>query len=146
MAELVTLDASILVAACRPSERANSEALELLIAVQNRCLPLIEPTLLIIEVAAALARTGTGAEAARKLAHGITQLPRLTLVNLDTRMAAYTAELAARHHLRGADATYAAVALMYGTVLVTLDKEQLKRHPEKLRVLNPAAALARLRA
>ena len=56
------------------------------------------------------------------------------------------AELAARHHLRGADATYAAVALMYGTVLVTLDKEQLKRHPEKLRVLNPAAALARLRA
>ena len=146
MAELVTLDASIFVAACRPSERENSEALELLSAAQNRYVPLIEPTLLIIEVAAALARTGTRADAALKLAHGITQLPRLTLVNLDTHMAGYAAELAARHHLRGADATYAAVALMYGTVLVTLDKEQLKRHPEKLRVLNPASARARLRA
>lgn len=145
MAVLLTLDASILVAACRPAEKGHTEAIELLRAVQNLSLPLMEPTLLIVEIAAALGRSGIRADPARELAGHIARLPRLTLVNLDARLAEHAAELASTHRLRGADAIYASVALLYGATLVTLDREQLKRHPDALRVLNPAAARALLR-
>ena len=146
MALLYTLDASILVSACRPAERGHGDARALMDALQHHATPLVEPTLLIVEIAAALGHSGTRAELALELTQSLTQLPRMTLVHLDTRMGQQAAKLAATHQLRGADAVYAAVALLYGAHLVTLDKEQARRHPQTLSVLSPAEARARLLA
>ena len=52
------------------------------------------------------------------------------------------AGVAAQHHLRGSDAVYAAVALRFGSTLVTLDREQRERVAEALTARYPAEALA----
>ena len=46
-------------------------------------------------------------------------------------------EIAANNRLRGSDAVYAAVALRFGTELITLDREQLGRLPKVLSVREP---------
>ena len=51
---------------------------------------------------------------------------------------------AARYRLRGADAVYAGVALLFGTVLVSRDRAQLERLATALEVWEPERALARL--
>lgn len=144
MAGVLTLDASILVAACRPREAGHRAAASLLAAVRAVGAPLIEPALLPVEVAAALSRTGTEPELARDYALALLGLPRFTLVALDERLARQAADLAARHRLRGAEALYVAVALLYGASLVTLDREQLRRAPPGLVVWRPEQACAHL--
>lgn len=143
MAQLFTLDASVFVASCHRHEPGHAAAVKLLNALRVGGHPLIEPALLPIEVAAALSRTGTEAELARDYACALLALPRFTLVPVNEQLARQAAQLAARHHLRGADALYAAVALLYGANLVTLDREQLQRVPPGLQALKPEAALRR---
>ena len=52
------------------------------------------------------------------------QLPHLLLIPLDETLAQQAADVAAQHRLRGSDAVHAAVALRFGSTLVTLDREQ----------------------
>jgi predicted nucleic acid-binding protein len=52
-------------------------------------------------------------------------------------MADLAVEIAANNHLRGSDAVYTAVALRFGTELITLDREQLKRLPKVLSLPAP---------
>jgi predicted nucleic acid-binding protein len=51
----------------------------------------------------------------------------VVLVPLDSTLAEVAAEIAGQHRLRGSDAVYAAVALRFGALLVTLDREQRER-------------------
>jgi predicted nucleic acid-binding protein len=60
---------------------------------------------------------------------------------LDESLADRAADLAATARLRGADAVYAAVAQQYGTVLVTLDRQQLERLPPVVKTARPADVL-----
>ena len=46
-------------------------------------------------------------------------------------------EFAANSLLRGSDAVHAAIALRFGTELITLDREQLDRLPKVLSVRAP---------
>lgn len=140
MALLLTLDASIFIAACHRHEPGHRDSVALLNALHATGTPLLEPALLPVEVAAALGRTGTKPDQAVAFAHSLMQLPRLTLVALDEGLSRHAAELAARHRLRGADAVYVSVALLYGARLVTLDHEQERRAPAGWGVLKPAAA------
>jgi predicted nucleic acid-binding protein len=71
------------------------------------------------------------------LANELRDFSSLTLVTLDESLADFASEVAAHHRLRGSDAVYAAVALRFGTELVTLDKEQLDRLPNVLAVRSP---------
>ena len=61
-----------------------------------------------------------------------------------TRTAKLAAETAAYHRLRGSDAVYAAVALRFGSLLVTLDTEQGERLKDILSVYSPSQALEML--
>jgi len=56
---------------------------------------------------------------------------------LDGSIADLSVDIAANNRLRGSDAVYAAVALRFGTELITLDKEQLDRLPKLLPVHTP---------
>jgi len=56
---------------------------------------------------------------------------------VDESVADLAVDIAANNRLRGSDAIYAAVALRFGTELITLDREQLDRLPKVLSVREP---------
>jgi predicted nucleic acid-binding protein len=66
------------------------------------------------------------------------------LVSLDTQLAHQASYVAAEHSLRGSDAVYAAVALQFGTTLITLDQEQHQRVATVLVTRTPAEALTEI--
>lgn len=90
-------------------------------------------------------RRGRGDETlARRFAAALTRLPELILVPLDTQLGQQAADVAAQHSLRGSDAVYAAVALRFGSILVTLDQEQHQRVAGVIATRTPSEALAQL--
>jgi predicted nucleic acid-binding protein len=102
------------------------------------------PTLLLVEVAAAAARALDDAALGIELAQSIYDLPGQTWAPLDESLASEAARLGAEARLRGADAVYAAVARLFGTVLVTRDRQQLERLRPLLPTQTPAEALDQL--
>lgn len=137
-----TVDASVFVNAFNPHEQGQAESLAILAAIQERGDPIIAPTLLLPEIAAAVARASDDAEAALDYANATAGLAHLTLVTLTPALARQAAELAATHRLRGADSIYVAVARRYGTTLVSRDDEQRSRGSGVVTCQTPEEALA----
>ena len=133
----VTVDASVFVNAFNPNEVGSDQSLEFITKLRSEGIPIIQPTLFLPEVIAYVARKKGDARLALKLANELRDFSSLTLVTLDESLADFASEVAANHRLRGSDAVYAAVALRFGTELVTLDKEQLDRLPSVLSVRSP---------
>jgi predicted nucleic acid-binding protein len=117
----------VFVNAFNPHERGHAESLQILAEIQERGDPIIVPSLLVAEIASAVARASDDTIGALQYANATAALPHLTLVSLTPVMAGRAAELAATYRLRGADAVYLAVARRYATTLVSRDDEQLKR-------------------
>ena len=103
---------------------------------------MIVPTLLVPEIASAVARASDDSAGAVQYANAAAALPHLTLVTLTPAMARQAAELAATHRLRGADAVYLAVARRYGTTLVSRDEEQRVRGSGVVTCQTPEEALS----
>jgi predicted nucleic acid-binding protein len=104
------------------------------------------PILLLVEVAAAVARRLGDPERVLELSGALHDLPCQTLVPLDEVLLDRAIALAVTARLRGADAVYAAVAQRYGTTLVTLENQQLQRLPPLLRTAGPVDLLRELAA
>ena len=136
-----TIDASVFVNAFNPHEKGHAESLQLLATIQQRGDPGIVPTLLIAEMASAVARASDDSVGAIQYANATAALPHLTLVPLTPATARQAAELAATHRLRGADAVYLAVARRYGTTLVSRDDEQRTRGSAVVPCQTPEEAL-----
>jgi predicted nucleic acid-binding protein len=117
----------VFVNAFNPRERGHAESFQILAAIQERGDPIIVPSLLVVEVASALARVSNDTVGAIDYASAAASLPHLTLVSLTPVLARRAGELAARHRLRGADAIYLEVARRYATTLISRDDEQLRR-------------------
>src|SRR5688572_2610683 len=106
-----TVDASVFVSAFNPHEEGHAASLQILAAIQERGDPMIVPTLLVPEIAAALARATDDSTGALQYAMATAgSLPHLTLVSLTAPVARQAADLVATHRLRGTDAVYVAVA------------------------------------
>ena len=143
---MYTIDASVHVSALASGE-AHSTASQAFLTLAHRYqFPMYCPTLLIVEVAAAVSRALGDAQRATDLSAALNNLPNQTLVPLDTALANHAAELSATMRLRGADGVYAAVASQYGTTLVTLDRQQLERLPPAVKALTPGDALCEVQA
>ena len=138
---MYTIDASVHVSALNPVEAESAASQTFLVQVRQEHIPLFCPTLLLVEVAAAVARTIGDAERAVELMETLRGWPNQTFVPLDEALAAQAANLAAAARLRGADAVYAAVARQYATTLVTLDQQQLERLPPLVKVARPSDVL-----
>ena len=110
--------------------------------LQEQAVPIIVPTLLLPEVAAAISRGRGDEDLAREFANTLSSLPHLMMIPLDDTLARQATNVAARYHLRGSDSVYAAVALRFGSTLVTLDREQRERVASALSTRTPAQALA----
>ncbi len=87
MALLLTIDASVFVAACQPNETGHPASLALLKAMLDADVLLMEPAILPVEVGAALCRAGKDAASAREFAESILALPCMTLLTVDERLA-----------------------------------------------------------
>ncbi len=144
MGSLYTIDASVFLNAFNPFEAGHQDSHRLLAWLQGQAIPVIAPTLLLPEVAAAIARGRDDEALAREFAAALTRLPHLVLVPLDATLARQAAEVAAQHRLRGSDAVYAAVALRFGSTLVTLDRQQRERVDRALSTRYPAEILAEI--
>jgi predicted nucleic acid-binding protein len=142
VASVYTIDASVFLNAFNPYEAGHEESHRLLTQFQEQATPIIAPTLLLPEVAAAVSRGREDENLAREFAIALSRLPHLVLVPLDMALAQQATDLAARYRLRGNDAVYAAVALRFGSTLVTLDREQRERVAEVLTARYPAEVLA----
>ena len=138
-----TIDASVHIHSLNENEPGCKKSQAFLARVERERLEMICPTLLVTEMAAALSRAFDDEEKGMAFAMAVRDLPNLTLVSLDDSLAVAAAELAARHRLRGADAVYAAVVKRYQTMLVTNDRQQLKRLSGVLPVKQPAQLLAK---
>jgi predicted nucleic acid-binding protein len=137
MKSSVTIDASVFVNAFSPDEDGSDESAEFLAELRNEGIPIIQPTLFFPEVVASIARKQDETEIALELSRELKKFPKLSLIDLDEDLADFASEIAAKHRLRGSDSVYAAVALRFGTELITLDKEQLARLPKVLTVKMP---------
>jgi predicted nucleic acid-binding protein len=133
----VTIDASVFVNAFSPVEEGSDASLEFINSLKKQGVPIILPVLVLPEITAAVARKQNNTELALKLEQEIKLLSNATFVDVDGLLADLAVEVAANHRLRGSDAVYAAVALRFGTQLITLDREQLERLPKVLDVRTP---------
>lgn len=133
----VTVDASVFVNALSPDEDGSAESAEFISELKQEGVIFIQPSLFIPEVVASIARKQDSAEIALEILRDLKKFPGVTLVDLDDDFAVFASEMAANHRLRGSDAVYAAVALRFGTELITLDREQLDRLPKVLAVRSP---------
>jgi len=136
-----TVDASVFVNAFNPHEEGHAESLAILGTIQERGDPVIAPTLLLPEIASAVARASDDSAGSLDYANATAALAHLTLVSVSSAMARQAAELAAAHRLRGADAVYVAVARRYGTTLVSRDEEQRTRGSAAVSCQTPEEAL-----
>lgn len=139
---MITVDASVHVNALNWAEAGSAESKAFLDWLQQERQPVTSPTLLLVEVAAAVARSQNDTERGIEAMRRLQGLPRHIWLPLDRSLAAQAARLAACYRLRGADAVYAAVAQRARTTLVTADRQQLERLEQAVPVLSPAQALS----
>ena len=127
--------------AFNPHEDGHAGSLAILTAIQQGGDPIIVPTLLLPEIASAVARASHDTVGTLRYASATTMLPHLTLVSLTSATARHAAELAAAHRLRGSDAVYVSVARRYGATLVSRDEEQRSRGSAVVTCQTPEQAL-----
>ena len=133
----VTIDASVFVSAFTPTEPAHQASKSLMLKIHEQSTPIIVPVLVLPEISAALSRGEGKPELGKAFVQELRGFPNTTFINVDETVATLAVDIAATNRLRGSDAIYAAVALRFGTELVTLDKEQLDRLPNVLSVRSP---------
>jgi len=133
----VTIDASVFVSAFTPTEPAHQASKSFMLNVRGQSILIIVPVLVLPEISAALSRGQGKPELGKAFVQELRNFPSTTFIDIDETVANLAAEVAADHRLRGSDAIYAAVALRFGTELITLDKEQLDRLPKVLSVRTP---------
>ena len=133
----VTIDASVFVSAFTPSEPAHQESKAFMLDIRGRSIPIIVPVLVLPEISAALSRGQGKPELGIAFVQELRNFPNTTFIDVDESIATLAVDVAANNRLRGSDAVYAAVALRFGTELITLDKEQLDRLPKVLSVRAP---------
>jgi predicted nucleic acid-binding protein len=143
---VITIDASVLVAAGAPDDPAAPDASAFIAAALSSGIAIHQPTSALVEVAAAIGRRTGDEDLAMDAGSALLAMPGLVIHPLDLEASAGAAALAGRLRLRGADAVYAAVALRYGTTLVTLDDELLARSRPLVDALTPTEWLVRVRS
>jgi predicted nucleic acid-binding protein len=124
---ILTIDASVFVAAARPQESHYSVSRQFLRQARSQDVMVFCPTLVLPECAAAIARPTGDVALAEELVALIADFPGLRLVSLDPSLAHQAVQVATRHRLRGADSVYVAVANAANATLITWDDEMLDR-------------------
>jgi predicted nucleic acid-binding protein len=134
---ILCVDANVFVAASTAREVHFLDSRAFFDRADHAGIPVVSPSLLIAEVAAAIARQSGDSGLARQTVAIIRRSPNLGLLGLDAARADQAAEQAIRLRLRGADAVYAQVALELDAVLITWDSEMLQRVSPAVSAMTP---------
>ncbi len=98
---------------------------------------IVAPVLLLPEIAGAISRRTGSPELAHQAVKQLLRLASLRLVAVDRRLGQAASRLAADLGLRGADATYAAIAEQLKIPLVTWDNEHIEKAGKRISVRTP---------
>ena len=124
---MFVVDASVWVARYVADDVHHARARQWIFDTVSRGLDVFEPSIVLPELAGAVARRTGNARYGVSAATELTALPGIDMVPVDTQLARLSAELAASLGLRGADAAYVATAVEQEAVLITLDQEMMSR-------------------
>jgi predicted nucleic acid-binding protein len=124
---ILTIDASVFVAAARPQESHYSVSRQFLRQARSKDATIFCPALVLPECAAAILRPTGDIALAEELVDLIARFPGLRLVSLDPSLAHQAVQVATHHRLRGADSVYVTVASTANASLITWDGEMLDR-------------------
>lgn len=124
---MLTVDASIWVAAFDPLDPFHDPSLRFLTTATSQGLRVLGPALMPVEVACAIARRAGREELDPAILDRLRAYPRLVLQPMDELLLAEAARLGPARRLRAADAVYAATAAVHKTPLVSWDRELLER-------------------
>ena len=133
-----------MIAAVRPNEAYHADARAGLQVLAERGAELVVPSIILPELASALARQGAAETDVENLLDTLDTLPGGRLVPVDEHVAQRSARLALQLRLRGCDAVYVALAHLVGATLISLDDEQRSRIPTGVTALTPSEMLVRL--
>ncbi len=101
----------------------------------------VAPTLLLVEVAGAVARRTGSPQVGFNAVQLVQNLTNSRLVPINGPLVRLGIQRAAEGRLRGADAFYVALAHRLGLPLVTWDRQQLRQDGDGIRALTPQEAL-----
>jgi len=135
---VIVTDASFWVSAFLTQDAHHGAADALLRRIAVEEIPVIAPTIAIIEVAGALIRRTQDPGAVERSVRHLQLQPGLTLVPVTAPFAEAAAKIAISCALRGADAIYLTLARQEGVPLITNDKEILQRGAPFAVVMTPA--------
>lgn len=141
---MFTVDASVYVNALNRHETGSRQSRIFLEKLHVGNHLIYSPTLLLVEVAAAVSRALDDSDQAISMALSIRDLPGQNWIALDDALIEESLKLAATFRLRSADAVCGAVAKRCGAVLVTRDSQQSERLRDNLEVASPETAILRL--
>lgn len=137
------VDANVWLAASRPEEPSHREAAAFLREAIAQGVELLEPVLVLPEVAGTAARSSRDATEGREATERLAKTPGVQFYDVTCLRAERAAGFASRLFLKGADSVYAVLAAELGTELVTLDLELHQRAGAELPALSPTERLAR---
>ena len=124
---MFVVDASVWVGRFVPTDAHHGTARDWIRRRLDQGQLLVAPSLVLAEIAGAVARrTGSAGLAARAI-DLMQRLPQTRLVPVEADLARSSARLVGELKLRGADAVYVALAQRLGIPLVTWDRDQLER-------------------
>jgi len=140
---VITIDASVLVAASMEDAVRAEEARDFLRDVSRSGLAIHEPALAMVEVAAGIARRTGRRDLVAAALRLLAAMPGATFHPLDMPAAIVAATCATDLGVRAGDAIYAALASGTGSTLVTFDRELLERASAMVAVQTPGEWLVR---
>jgi predicted nucleic acid-binding protein len=138
MSDYIVVDASIWVARLVEGDAFHAASRTWLEAQRAKGMRFLAPTLLLVEVAAAITRRIGDSELAQRAVTALKNLPDLRLVDMDRTVVRAAIEAAANLGVRGADAFYIAVAGGLNIPLATLDADQRQRASSVVETWNVA--------
>ena len=134
----LTVDASVWVAFHIQVDINHLEAEDFLTKVLALRAKVIVPEIVLVEVAAGVARLTRNEGAGQVAAKKVERFIDLRVRRLDSKFIDKAVLLATRHFLRGADALYVAAARETRSILVTLDTEMRERGANAVTTVTPA--------
>lgn len=143
IAERVTIDASVWLAALWAHEPGHAAAGRALAEIDRQQIRMVQPTLFLPEVCGAVRRRTGREDMAAALTEALLLSPLMTMSPLTLDVATESAACAIRLGLRGADACYVATSRLEQTTLITLDLEVIERARVLVDVRSPSEWLGR---
>ena len=131
------IDASVYVTLINANEDAHARSWTWFEAAQVAREHIIAPAILLPEVAAAISRGVGNKELALQVVEQLKDAGVIDLMPVTQIVAEHAARIAADHRIRGCDAVYVALAEQMAGELITLDRQQLERAADIVKVRKP---------